>query len=91
MSTIIEERVATLEKELNDLQQLIQGTRIEKDWRKTFGLSANEPRFDEMIRLNVSSGALSFSPRGICCRGTPLPQTPCKIFVVNVFGSARWT
>lgn len=51
MSISIEERVATLEKELNDLKQLIQGTRVEKDWRKTFGLSANDPGFDEMIRL----------------------------------------
>ena len=51
MGISIEERVATLEKELNDLKQLIQGTRVEKDWRKTFGLSANDPGFDEMIRL----------------------------------------
>ena len=51
MSTSIEERVATLEKELTDLKQLIQSTRGEKDWRKTFGLSANDPGFDEMIRL----------------------------------------
>jgi hypothetical protein len=51
MSTTIEERVATLEKELHDLKQLIQGTLVEKDWRKTFGLSANDPGFEEMIRL----------------------------------------
>jgi hypothetical protein len=51
MSTNIEERVATLEKELKDLKQLIQGTHVEKDWRKTFGLSADDPGFDEMIRL----------------------------------------
>jgi hypothetical protein len=51
MSTSIEERVATLEKELKDLKQLIQGTHVEQDWRKTFGLSANDPGFDEMIRL----------------------------------------
>jgi hypothetical protein len=31
MSTSIEERVATLEKELTDLKQLIQSTRGEKD------------------------------------------------------------
>ena len=51
MSTTIEERVATLEKELNDLKQLIQGTRVKKDWRKTFGLSADDPGFDDTIRL----------------------------------------
>jgi hypothetical protein len=51
MSTTIEERVATLEKELTHLKQLIQGTRVEKDWRKTFGMSANDPGFDEMVCL----------------------------------------
>ena len=51
MSTTIEERVAILEKELIRLKQIIQGTRVEKDWWKTFGMSANDPGFDEMIRL----------------------------------------
>ncbi len=51
MSTTIEERVTILEKELTDLKQLIQSTHIEKDWRKTFGLSANDSGFDDMIRL----------------------------------------
>ena len=50
MSAPIEERVAMLEKELLNLKQLIRSTRVEKDWRKTF-LSANDPGFDEMIRL----------------------------------------
>ena len=51
MSTTIEERVAILEKELMRLKHIIQGTHVEKDWRKTFGMSANDPGFDEMIRL----------------------------------------
>jgi len=51
MSTTIEERVAILEKELIRLKHIIQGTRVEKDWRKTFGMSANDRGFDEMIRL----------------------------------------
>jgi len=51
MSTTIEERVAILEKELTRLKQIIQDTRVEKDWRKTFGMSANDPGFDDMIRL----------------------------------------
>jgi hypothetical protein len=51
MSTTIEERVAILEKELTRLKQVIQGTRVEKDWRKTFGMSANDPGFDDMIRV----------------------------------------
>jgi hypothetical protein len=51
MSTTIEERIAILEKELTCLKQIIQGTRVEKDWRKTFGMSANDPGFDDMIRV----------------------------------------
>jgi hypothetical protein len=51
MATTIEKRVAILEQELTKLKHLIQGTRIKKDWRKTFGMSANDPGFDDMIRL----------------------------------------
>lgn len=51
MSTTIEERVAIIEKELIRLKQIIRGAGVEKDWRKTFGMSANDPGFDEMIRL----------------------------------------
>jgi hypothetical protein len=51
MATTIEKRVAILEQELTKLKHLIQGTRIKRDWRKTFGMSANDPGFDDMIRL----------------------------------------
>ena len=51
MSTSIEERVVFLEKELASLKHLIQDIRDTKDWRKTVGMSANDPGFDEMIRL----------------------------------------
>lgn len=51
MRTTIEERVAILEKELTNLKHIIQGIRVAKDWRKTFGMSANDPGFDAMIRL----------------------------------------
>ena len=51
MSTSIEKRVAVLEQELTALKKIIQGTRVEKDWRKTVGKSAGDPGFDEMIRL----------------------------------------
>ena len=51
MSATIEARVAMLEQELTHLKQRIQGTRVEKDWRTTFGMSANDPGFDAMIRL----------------------------------------
>ncbi len=51
MRTNIEERVAVLEKELTDLKRAVQGTEAAKDWRKTFGMSANDPGFEEMCRL----------------------------------------
>ena len=50
MSATIEARVAMLEQELTHLKQRIQGTRVEKDWRTTFGMSTNDPGFDAMIR-----------------------------------------
>ena len=51
MSTSLEERVTVLEKELSNLKQIVCGVHVGKDWRKTFGMSANDPGFDEMIRL----------------------------------------
>lgn len=51
MSITLEERVAVLEKELTSLKNFLLEKKIEKDWRKTFGTSANDPGFDEMIRL----------------------------------------
>lgn len=51
MSTSLEERVTVLEKELNKLKHIFQDPHVEKDWRKTFGMSANDPGFDEMVRL----------------------------------------
>jgi hypothetical protein len=47
----VEERIAVLEKELTDLKRVVFGKRTEKDWRKTFGTSANDSGFEEMIRL----------------------------------------
>ena len=47
----LEERVAVLEKELTDLKRIVSGKNVEKDWRKTFGMSASDAGFDEMIRL----------------------------------------
>ncbi len=51
MSISLKERVAVLEKELSHLKQIVHGPHVEKDWRKAFGMSANDPGFDEMIRL----------------------------------------
>ena len=51
MRANIEERIAALEKERTDLKYILQRTGIGKDWRKTFGRSAHDPGFGELIRL----------------------------------------
>ena len=43
----LEERVAVLEKELSELKKVL----FEKDWRKTVGMSTDDPDYDEMCRL----------------------------------------
>ncbi len=53
MSTNLEERVSTLEKELTDLKKFVLGKPIEKNWQKTVGMSSDDPGFDEMIQLVV--------------------------------------
>ena len=47
----LEERVATLEQEVAELKEKLGLKKVEKDWRKTFGMSANDPGYDEMVRL----------------------------------------
>ncbi len=51
MSASIEQRVTVLEREVGALKQVVQGPGAERDWRKTFGMSADDPGFEEMIRL----------------------------------------
>lgn len=54
MSTPIEKRLEALEEKLADLTRLVATNptaKPEKEWRRTFGMSANDPGFDEMIRL----------------------------------------
>jgi hypothetical protein len=47
----LEERVAILEKELSELKKAFLENKVAKDWRKTVGSAANDPGFDEMVRL----------------------------------------
>ena len=51
MSTELETRVATLEREVEALKQLISLNNREKDWESTFGMFANDPGFEEVVRL----------------------------------------
>ena len=50
MSTITE-RVEALEQEIKGIKSLLQQEQTSKDWRKTFGMSRDDPGFEEMIRL----------------------------------------
>jgi hypothetical protein len=47
----IEERVASLERELSALKSIVHGAKQAKDWRTTFGMSQDDPGFAEMIGL----------------------------------------
>jgi hypothetical protein len=54
MNTPIEKRVEALEQKVADLTRFVAADTADKpskDWRRTFGMSANDPEFDEMIRL----------------------------------------
>ena len=54
MNSPIENRLEALEKKVADLARLVTSDRTAKpdqDWRRTVGMSANDPGFDEMIRL----------------------------------------
>jgi hypothetical protein len=51
MDSSLEQRVTVLERELDIVKQIVQGGRSEKDWRRTFGMSADDPGFEEMVRL----------------------------------------
>ena len=47
----LEERVSTLEKKFSEFERLQKQPRREKDWRRTVGMFANDPFFEEVIRL----------------------------------------
>ncbi len=54
MNTTIEERVASLEKKVEQLSRAIAPDLIWREgWESTIGRSANDPAFDEMVRLGA--------------------------------------
>jgi phosphopantetheine adenylyltransferase len=46
----LEKRVANLEQEILELKEQLRSLPI-KDWRSTVGMFANDPDFDEIVRL----------------------------------------
>lgn len=104
MESNLEQRVTVLEQELGLVKQMVHGGRPEKDWRKTFGMSADDPGFKEMVRLGqqareeareddivASCDAWSSLPSGTCCHGARLRRTSWSSFGISEFGSGRWT
>jgi hypothetical protein len=51
MDSTLEERVTVLERQMGIVKQIIERGGSDKDWRNTFGMSADDPGFEEMIRL----------------------------------------
>ena len=69
MPTTLKQRVAALAQQLQDLVTVVRGSRRTVDWRQTFGASAGDTGFDEMIRLGrevrsklARSGRISARP-----------------------------
>ena len=51
MSAAIETRVEALEQEVTGTKAMLAGKPRVKDWRATFGMSRNDPAFEELVRL----------------------------------------
>ncbi|HUG70891.1 MAG TPA: hypothetical protein VMM76_24295 [Pirellulaceae bacterium] len=47
----LEERLLKLEEKFQELEQQITPTTPTKPWRNTFGMFADDPDFDEVLRL----------------------------------------
>jgi hypothetical protein len=47
----IERRLSNLEREFHSLKGLLVPSSTHKDWRDTFGTFADDPGFDELLRL----------------------------------------
>ena len=51
MSNELEQRVATLEREVQELKAIVAKRNGEKDWQSTIGMFADDPEFEEIVRL----------------------------------------
>ena len=58
MPATLKERIEILEQQVRELTAA-QGTSSvkEKDWQRTFGMSANDEGFDEMVELGKKARA----------------------------------
>ena len=61
MAVTLKQRVEALERQITELRKALDNKTTEakavadepreKDWRRTFGMSANDPLFEEAVRL----------------------------------------
>ena len=51
MSTTLETRVEALEQDVTGIKAMLGTRQRLKDWRTTFGMSRNDPGFEELVRL----------------------------------------
>jgi len=51
MPGTLETRVEALEHEVSGMKAMLGGGQLVKDWRTTFGMSRNDPDFEELVRL----------------------------------------
>lgn len=51
MSTNLEQRIASLESDMCVVKRRLAETLRPKDWRRTVGMSKDDPDFEEMIAL----------------------------------------
>jgi hypothetical protein len=47
----LEQRIASLEREVYQLKLQLRNSGIPKNWESTVGMFANDPTFDEIVRL----------------------------------------
>ena len=62
MNETLEERVKLLEEKLSAVSAKQGPKARKKDWRRTFGMSASDPRFKEMIRLGREYRKATWEP-----------------------------
>jgi hypothetical protein len=49
--TTLAQRIEALERELSEIKAALDKPPRTKDWRRTIGMSKDDPGFEEMIRL----------------------------------------
>lgn len=51
ITSVIDARIAQIEQEVATLKAELQLARQQRNWQETFGMFADDPGFDEVVRL----------------------------------------